>query len=108
MRKHKFHLAFLIVMLFSVMSAFSQGVTTSSLTGKIVDSDGNPIFATTVVATHTPTGTLYGSITGEDGRYHIRNMKVGGPYLVKASFVGYQEAFQNDIFLQLNKTAEVI
>ena len=107
MRKLKFRIALVIAMLFSATSTFSQGVTTSSLTGKVIDNNGDPVFATTVVATHTPTGTLYGSITGEDGRYHIRNMKVGGPYQVKASFVGYQDAVQNDIFLQLNKTAEV-
>ncbi|MCZ4695614.1 TonB-dependent receptor [Ancylomarina euxinus] len=107
MRKHKFRIAFVIVMLFSAIGGFSQGVTTSSLTGKVIDTNGNPVYATTVVATHTPTGTLYGSITGEDGRYHIRNMKVGGPYQIKASFVGYKEAIQTDIFLQLNKTAEV-
>jgi outer membrane receptor protein involved in Fe transport len=100
-------MAFLVAMLLSTTGAFSQGVTTSSLKGKVIDTKGEPVFAATVVATHTPTGTLYGTITGEDGRYNIRNMRVGGPYQVKVSFVGYQDAIQNDIFLQLNKTEEI-
>ena len=34
-------------------------------------------------------------------------MKVGGPYKVVVTFVGYQEAVQEDIYLQLNKTMDL-
>ncbi len=56
---------------------------------------------------HTPTGTQYGTITMKDGQYNIRNMRVGGPYTVVASFLGYQEQTQENIYLNLNKTTEV-
>ena len=88
-------------------SALSQGVTTSSMRGKIVDPQNAPVFAATVVATHTPTGTQYGTITQEDGRFDIRNMKIGGTYTVTVTFIGYKESKQENIYLQLNKSAEI-
>lgn len=88
-------------------NVFSQGVTTSSMRGKIIDPNNVPVFAATVVATHTPTGTQYGTITQDDGRFDMRNMKVGGPYTVTVTFIGYKESKQENIFLQLNKTAEI-
>ncbi|WP_321516487.1 carboxypeptidase regulatory-like domain-containing protein [Marinifilum fragile] len=106
MKKIKF--LFLVVALVAYLpSAFSQGVTTSSMRGKVVDPQNSPIFAATVVATHTPTGTQYGTITQADGRFDIRNMKIGGPYTVTVTFIGYKESKQENIYLQLNKSAEI-
>lgn len=106
MNKFKLLLLFAIAA-FLMPDAFSQGVTTSSMRGKIVDPNNTPVFAATVVATHTPTGTQYGTITQDDGRYDIRNMKIGGPYTVTVTFIGYKETKQENIYLQLNKSAEI-
>ncbi|WP_054719232.1 carboxypeptidase-like regulatory domain-containing protein [Marinifilum fragile] len=104
----KIKILFLVVALVAYLpSAFSQGVTTSSMRGKVVDPQNSPIFAATVVATHTPTGTQYGTITQDDGRFDIRNMKIGGPYTVTVTFIGYKESKQENIYLQLNKSAEI-
>lgn len=66
MKKLKF--LFLLVALAGFLpNALSQGVTTSSMRGKVVDDKNQPVFAATVVATHTPSGTQYGTITQEDG-----------------------------------------
>ncbi|WP_321317117.1 carboxypeptidase regulatory-like domain-containing protein [Labilibaculum sp.] len=101
-------LLFLIIAMAGFLpNAFSQGVTTSSMRGKIVDSGNAPVFAATIVATHTPTGTQYGTITQDDGRFDIRNMKIGGPYTVTVTFIGYRETKQDNIYLQLNKSAEI-
>ncbi|NOU60655.1 TonB-dependent receptor [Marinifilum caeruleilacunae] len=106
MKKLKF--LFLVMALAAYLpNAFSQGVTTSSMRGKIVDPQNVPVFAATVVATHTPTGTQYGTITQDDGRFDIRNMKIGGPYTVTVTFIGYKETKQENIYLQLNKSAEI-
>ena len=96
---------FLLVMINTL--AFSQGVTTSSLKGKVVDEQGIAVPFANVVAIHSPTGSQYGTTTNEDGRYNIRNMRVGGPYTIEVSFVGYQKSSESDVFLQLNKTGEV-
>ncbi|MDQ2179780.1 TonB-dependent receptor domain-containing protein [Marinifilum sp. D714] len=104
----KLKLLFLVAALAAYLpGAFSQGVTTSSMRGKVVDPQNAPVFAATVVATHTPTGTQYGTITQDDGRFDIRNMKVGGPYIVTVTFIGYKESKQENIYLQLNKSAEI-
>ncbi|MBI9057453.1 carboxypeptidase regulatory-like domain-containing protein [Labilibaculum sp. DW002] len=101
-------LLFLILAMASFLpNALSQGVTTSSMRGKIVDGNNAPVFAATVVATHTPTGTQYGTITQDDGRFDMRNMKIGGPYTVTVTFIGYKETKQENIHLQLNKSSEV-
>jgi hypothetical protein len=84
-----------------------QGVTSSAVKGKVTDAKGEPIFAANVVAEHVPSGTQYGTITQEDGRFNIRNMRVGGPYKVSVSFIGYHTAEQDELYLQLNKTLEI-
>jgi len=76
-------------------------VTTSSLAGFVTDSKGESLPGANVVATHTPSGTTYGTVTVNDGRYTIPGMRVGGPYTVKISFVGYTEQTFNDVFLNL-------
>jgi len=75
--------------------------------GKVVDGNNIPVFASTVVVTHTPTGTQYGTITRGDGRFDIRNMKIGGPYTVTVTFIGYKQTKLENIYLQLNKSAEI-
>lgn len=89
------------VVILSALGANAQ-VTTSSLTGTVRDSKETLIGAT-IKATHQPTGTVFGSSTGADGRFNIPNMRVGGPYLIVISYVGYQPQTYNDIFLKLGE-----
>lgn len=85
----------------------SGQVTTSALQGRIVDENGNPLAGATIVATHTPSGTTYGNLTNESGRFMINNMRVGGPYQVRVSFIGYNTEVYNDVFLSLGTTADI-
>ena len=102
MNKQARKLSFLLLLLFiSVTTAFSQ-VTTSSMSGRIADAEGAVIGAT-VVATHTPSGTTYGTITNKEGRFNLNGMRVGGPYTVKVSFVGYGTYTQDNITLSLGQ-----
>ena len=81
--------------------------TTASMTGTVVDENGDPLPGTNVLAVHQPTGTRYGVATGGNGQFSIRGMRVGGPYTVTASFVGYQEIRRTGIQLQLDQTREI-
>ena len=82
----------------------SAQVTTSALGGRVVDAAGEPVIGAAVVATHTPSGTVYGVVTNEAGRYTINGMRAGGPYSVEVSCLGYQSVLYTDLTLQLAET----
>ena len=90
-------------MLISV-AAFAQ-VTTSALGGRVVDANGEPVVGVAVVATHEPSGTVYGVVTNNDGRYAINGMRAGGPYKVEFSCLGYQSLTYTGVTLQLAETS---
>jgi hypothetical protein len=92
---------FALMMALPVGQAFAQGSTTSALSGTVVDEKGEGLPGATVIAIHEPTGSRYGASTRGDGRYNIVNMRVGGPYKVTVSFVGYKESVQSGISLTL-------
>ena len=96
----KYLLCALCAAMFMGVSAFAQ-VTTSSLGGKVVDKAGEPVIGAAVVATHEPSGTVYGVVTNEDGRYVINGMRSGGPYKVEISCLGFQTVINTDVTLQL-------
>ena len=84
----------------------AQGVTTSAVSGQVTDSAGHPLKGTQVVATHTPSGTTYVGQSGDDGRFTIPGMRVGGPYSVRATYIGYRPQVQDSIYLTLGVTAD--
>jgi len=71
-------------------SAYGQGVTTSGINGKVTDQNGEPLPGATVIAVHQPSGSQYGNVTNVEGYFRIPNMRVGGPYKITVTFVGYQ------------------
>ena len=89
--------------LFVTVSAFAQ-VTNSSLGGMVVDEVGLPVIGAGVIATHVPSGTVYGAATNAQGRFTINGMRPGGPYTVEVSSLGYQTATYTEITLQLAET----
>ena len=95
------------LMLVTVNAAFGQGTTTSSINGRVTDANGESLPGATVVAVHTPSGTRYGNITNADGYYRIPNMRVGGPYMVTVTFVGYKEFKRENIFLTLGQAFKI-
>ena len=82
------------------VSAFAQ-ITTSSLGGRVTDANGQPVVGAAVVATHEPSGTVYGVTTNTDGRYAVNGMRSGGPYKVEISCLGYKPLTYTDVTLQL-------
>ena len=95
----------LLIMLCSVI-AFAQ-VTTSNIKGLILDESDQPLPGANVVAIHTPTGTKYGAATNFDGRYNLLNLRVGGPYTITISFVGYKEQVLDNVYLTLGVTENI-
>lgn len=92
---------FALLTMLPVSGLFAQGSTTAALAGTVVDEKGQGLPGASVIAIHEPTGSRYGGSTRADGRYNIVNMRVGGPYKVTVSFVGYKNAVQTGIVLTL-------
>lgn len=90
----------MVLALFAAFTTFAQ-VTTSSLGGRVTDEKSQPVIGAAIIATHVPSGTIYGVVTNTDGRYSIQGMRVGGPYKVEVSCLGYQTVTYTDITLQL-------
>ncbi len=81
--------------------SFAQGVTTASMTGLVTTDQGEPVPGANVIAVHEPTGTRYGAPTRVNGQYDIQNMRIGGPYTVTVSHIGYKSETQKDLYLSL-------
>lgn len=60
-----------------------------------------------VKAVHVPTGAKYGGVTRKNGRYAIKGMRVGGPYTVTFSFVGYNPVVREGVTIVLGDETEV-
>lgn len=83
--------------------SLSAQVTTSNMSGQVTDELG-PIIGATIMVTHEPSGTTYGSATNEQGRYNLNGMRPGGPYKVEIMFLGYKTNSTNGISLNLGET----
>lgn len=95
----------MVLLMFAV--GVNAQVTTSSISGIVVDEKGEPLTGATIEAKHNPSGTLYGAVANLDGRFTIQGMRTGGPYTVKVSFIGYRKMAVNDIVLQLGENHDI-
>ncbi|WP_368411162.1 TonB-dependent receptor [Pontibacter coccineus] len=91
-----------LLMLLCVLTMHAQ-VTTSSVSGSVKDSKGEALIGATVRATHQPSGTTYGAVTNTEGRFNIANTRIGGPYTIEVSYIGYQPMSFTNITLQLGR-----
>ena len=85
----------------------SAQVTTSALSGQVIDELKEPVIGATVVAVHEPSGTSYGAVTNIDGRYTIQGMRTGGPYKIEISYVGYKKSTYTGLYLELGNTLDL-
>lgn len=97
----------LALMLCAPASLLAQGVTTAGINGKVNAANGDPLPGVNVVALHVPSGSVYGVSTRVDGRYTLPNLRVGGPYTVSATMVGYQKQTRTDVYLRLGENLDL-
>ena len=77
------------------------------MNGIVKDIAGEPLPSANVIAIHEPTGTKYGAYTTTDGRFSLPNLKIGGPYSVAVTYVGYKKEQQENIYLNLAQNFRV-
>lgn len=92
-------------MMLFVAATVSAQVTTSSMSGRVIDADGQPIIGATIMAVHTPTGTQYATASTRNGQFNIGGMRVGGPYTVEASFIGCNTEKVEGVYLTIGEEA---
>ncbi len=89
------------------LSSFSQGVTTGGIVGTVNDHTGVGLPGASILAVHEPSGTRYGTATMVDGRFNIIGMRVGGPYTITASFVGYETQIIQNVLVDLASATDL-
>jgi len=95
-------LSVLLVILISIVKINAQE-TTAEIQGLITVGNAG-IAGASITAIHQPTGTKYVTTSRTDGRYNLTNLKIGGPYLLQVSYVGFKTEKQDDINLLLGQS----
>lgn len=78
-------------------------VTNSSITGTVTTSDGTALEGASVTATHTPSGTIYTTVSKKNGIFNLAGLRIGGPYVVKIDYVGLKTETLQEIYLALGE-----
>ena len=84
------------------MRSYAQE-TTSEIRGTVTDDKNAPLSGATVVALHTPTGTKYATTSRKDGRFNLPNLRIGGPYTITVTYVGFKQSQQENVTLLLGQ-----
>ncbi|WP_227006184.1 TonB-dependent receptor [Rufibacter latericius] len=100
-------LMLIVVMCLPMHLSWGQGATTASMNGVITDATGAGLAGATIVAVHTPSNTQYAASADANGRYNLQNMRVGGPYTLTSTYVGYQDQKRENVFLSLGQNLKV-
>jgi len=93
-------LSLLLPVILITVTSMAQ-VTTSSITGAIKTSAGNELEGASITATHTPSGTVYKTVSKKGGSFNLPGLRIGGPYTVKIEYVGLKTETIQDINLSL-------
>ncbi len=96
----------MVLLLMTSLMGFSQ-ITTSTISGIVKDQKGETIPGATIHVKHEPTGTNYYSVTNKNGGFTVPAVRVGGPFTIHASFVGFKKGELRDVNTSLGLTENV-
>ena len=95
-----------LILSVSALVGFGQ-VTSSTISGVVKNEKQEVLAGTSVHAVHVPTGTQYKTVTNKMGVYVLPAVRVGGPYTIHATFVGYKMGEVKEVSTQLGVTSNV-
>ncbi|MDQ3617481.1 MAG: TonB-dependent receptor [Pseudomonadota bacterium] len=81
--------------------------TAAAIGGRVIAADGRPVAGAEVTIVHTESGTVSRAVTGEDGRYNARGLRVGGPYTITTTKAGEGAGSQDNVYLNIGQAAQV-
>lgn len=79
-------------------------VTSSSASGIVKSPDGEILDGATVKLVHQPSGTVYETSTQRGGTFTLQGLRVGGPYHITVTHIGYHGYTQEGIMIALGET----
>jgi hypothetical protein len=89
-----------------VPDLFAQTVATAVIRGSVQSSGGEPLDDAEITILDTATGFRIGG-RSRAGRFEIRGLEVGGPYVVVVELFGFQRQQRAGLFLGLGEPAEL-
>lgn len=99
-------LQLVVVLSLAVSSTFAQE-TTAQLNGRVSDGKGGILSGVIISIKHEPTGYSTSTQTNSKGIFYLTNLKVGGPYSIKISSLGFKDEVMNDVNLSLGNNTEL-
>lgn len=94
--------SFIIIILLPI-AIFGQVLTTASISGKVTSTANEPLAGANIIAKHVSSGIMAGTVSRNDGRFDLPNLRVGGPYTITATYIGYRAESSSDVFLSLGE-----
>ncbi|HNJ94933.1 MAG TPA: carboxypeptidase regulatory-like domain-containing protein [Ferruginibacter sp.] len=91
----------LLIILFAIPALLKAQVTTSSISGSVKQSNGQPLAGATITAVHTPSGTKYETVSTKSGVFTMPGLRPGGPYTLSCQYSGMKKQDVEDITLTL-------
>ena len=101
----KLILTFLAVLVIGT-GVFAQE-TTSTLNGNVTDDKAIPVSGASISVKHEPTGYTVLTQANKKGIFIIPNLKPGGPYTIKVTFVGFKEVVLENVNLALGNNPDL-
>jgi Carboxypeptidase regulatory-like domain len=99
--------AFLALLVLTPSTLLGQGVTTGAMNGIVTDQQGVAVPEANIVAMHVPTGTEYRAFSRSGGVYNLPNLRVGGPYRLTVTAIGFEPNTQDIENLNLGQNLHV-
>ncbi len=97
----------LLIVLLIFPFALTAQVTTGSISGNVKDAKGTDLTGSTIEVLHEPSGSVYRASSGKNGVFNIPSLRVGGPYKVTISFVGFKPEVITDVYVQLGEASKI-
>ena len=96
-----------IIALLAIPALMNAQVTTGSISGSVKSDKGEDLPGATIEVLHVPSGSVYRASSGKSGIYYIPSLRVGGPYNVTVTFVGFKQEVITDVTVQLGEATKI-
>jgi hypothetical protein len=66
-----------------------------------------PLTGATITAIHTPSRSTYSTVSRQNGFFTLANVRVGGPYTIGVSYIGFQDLERTNIEVHLGENQQL-